>query len=251
MGTRFVQCRIVLAAFAVSVVVVGSLPRASVAASLQVSPVVLELQPGETAAGLTLRNSGVQPLYGQVRVFRWDQADGDDSLEPTTELAASPPLVELGPQSTQLVRLIRLASSPIAIEQSYRILVDELPAPAEVPAHGVTIRLRYSVPVFIEPPGVPGEPKLLWHLIGSGERWVLRVDNRGTRRAQVAAAEFLDGAAQRFEVSKGLLGYVLAGRSRQWPITLPTAAELQGGVKARALVNSRSMEAAVDVQTTR
>jgi fimbrial chaperone protein len=247
MGTRFVQWHIVLAAL----VLTGSLPRESVAASLQVSPIVLELQAGETAAGLTLRNSGMQPLYGQVRIFRWDQIDGDDSLVSTTELVASPPLVELGPQSTQLVRLIRLASSPVASELSYRLLVDELPAPTEVLPHGVTIRLRYSVPVFIEPPGLPGEPKLVWRLTGSGEQRILRVENRGTRRAQVAAAEFLYGAAQRFEVSKGLLGYVLAGRSRQWPITLPTAVELQGDVKARALVNSRSMEAAVDVQTNR
>lgn len=247
MGTRFVQSQVVLAAL----VLAGSLPCGSAAASLQVSPILLELQAGETAAGLTLRNSGMQPLYGQVRVFRWDQTDGDDSLVSTTELAASPPLVELGPQSTQLVRLIRLASSPVGSEQSYRILVDELPAPTEVPSRGVTIRLRYSVPVFVEPPGAPGEPKLVWHLIGSGERRTLRVDNSGTRRAQVAGAELLYGAAQRFEVSHGLLGYVLAGHSRQWPVTLPAAVQLQGDVKARALVNSRSMEAAVDVQTGR
>jgi fimbrial chaperone protein len=243
MGLRFRLWPIVLAGAALS--------HAAVAGTLQVSPIVLELQAGESAAGMTLRNPGMQPLYGQVRVFRWDQVDGEDSLESTPELVASPPFVELGPQSTQLVRLIRIASSAVAGEQSYRVLVDELPAPADGALRGVMIRLRYSVPVFIEPPGAAGEPKLSWHLLRSGDQWFVRVENTGTRRAQVAAAELVDGSAKPYVVTKGLLGYVLAGRGRQWPVTLPATAGLQGGVKARALVNSRSMEAAVDVQAAR
>src|SRR5579859_6455132 len=119
------------------------------AASLQISPVMVDMSPDMNAAGITLSNPGDQPLYGQVRVFRWDQSDTDDTLEPTTDIVASPPLIQVAPHSDQLVRLVRQAHDATATEQAYRVLIDEIPRPDVATANGVTIRLRYSVPVFV------------------------------------------------------------------------------------------------------
>ena len=76
-------------------------------ANLQISPVSISFQPGQNAAGIQLQNNGDAPLYGQVRVYAWDQADGNDALTPTTALVASPPVIEIAPNSTQTVRLVR------------------------------------------------------------------------------------------------------------------------------------------------
>ena len=52
-------------------------------------PVTIEFGTDDTATGITLRNPGERPVYGQVRVFRWDQADGKDTLTPTQDLVAA------------------------------------------------------------------------------------------------------------------------------------------------------------------
>ena len=68
------------------------------ASSLQISPVTVELPPGQSAAALTLRNPGKDTIYGQVRVFRWEQAPDDDRLEASDDLVASPPLIRRPPR---------------------------------------------------------------------------------------------------------------------------------------------------------
>ncbi len=47
------------------------------AATLQISPVMVDLQPNESATGMTMINPGDRPLYGQMRVYRWDQSYRD------------------------------------------------------------------------------------------------------------------------------------------------------------------------------
>lgn len=216
--------------------------------TLQISPVTIDLSPGENASGITPRNPGDSPLYGQVRVFRSDQANGEDVLTPTTDLAASPPLIQIPAHTDQLIRLVRAVPPTSSGEQSYRLLIDELPAPDEPVANGVTIRLRYSVPVFLEPAPNPGAPTLSWHLLHNGGQWVLRVDNSGSRRAQIAAVQLLDGTGHTYEINKGLLGYALAGRGRQWEVSLPADMPLGGTLKIRAQVNALPAEAALGAQ---
>nr|WP_306299793.1 fimbria/pilus periplasmic chaperone [Caballeronia sordidicola] len=155
------------------------------AATLQISPVMVDLQSSDSATGIALLNPGDSALYGQVRVFRWDQANGDDTLTPTQELMASPPLVRIAAQADQLVRLVRATATPVTVEQSYRVLIDELPPPDSAPTNGVTIRLRYSVPIFVEPTGAAGQPKLSWHLARGDNGWVcvLTTPGRSGRRS--------------------------------------------------------------------
>jgi fimbrial chaperone protein len=215
------------------------------AATLQISPVMVDMTADANATGITLKNPGEKPLFGQVRVFRWDQADGEDTLTPTQDLVASPPLIQIAGHADQLVRLVRTNQAPSAAEQGYRVLIDELPEPDTAPTSGVTIRLRYSVPVFVEPAVDMGQPKLSWHLSRGTQSWMLRVDNTGRKRAQIAAVQLIDNAGNAYPINKGLLGYALAGRERHWPVALPDNVAQNGPLKVRASVNSLPAEAAV------
>ena len=78
--------------------------------------------------------------------------------------------------------------------------------------------------------------------------WVLRVDNTGTKRAQIATVELVDGAGKAYEINKGLLGYALAGRTGQWQVPLALDADVSGTVKVRATVNSLPAEAVATVE---
>lgn len=223
-------------------------PLGAPAATLQISPVMVDLQADESASGVTLRNPGDSPLYGQVRVFRWDQVNGEDTLTPTQDLIASPPLIQIAAQTDQLIRLVRVTPGPVVTEQSFRILIDELPQPDTAPTNGVTIRLRYSVPVFIEPAGAVGQPGLSWSLVRTAQGWVMRVVNTGTRRAQIAAVQLVSGTGNAYVINKGLLGYALAGRAGQWQVPLSPNVDLGGVVRVRASVNSLPVEAVVTVE---
>lgn len=218
------------------------------AATLQISPVMVDMSAQANATGITLKNPGEKPLFGQVRVFRWDQANGEDTLTPTQDLVASPPLIQIAGHADQLVRLVRTNPAGSAAEQGYRILIDELPEPDAAPTSGVTIRLRYSVPVFIEPAVDLGQPKLSWHLSRGAQSWTLRVDNDGRKRAQIAAVELIDNAGNTYSINKGLLGYALAGRERHWPVMLPDNVTQNGPLKVRAAINSLPAEAAVNIE---
>lgn len=216
------------------------------AASLQISPVTVDMPADARAAGITLSNPGDQPIYGQVRVFRWGQSDTEDTLEPTQDMVASPPLIQVAPHGEQLVRIVRQAQDAVTSEQSFRVLVDEIPRPENATADGVTIRLRYSVPVFIHPPGPVGKPALSWQLLRGPQGWLLRASNAGSRHGQVSEVK-LDAGGRTFVLGKGLLGYVLAGHTQQWKVDLDVNADVRGPLLLHVTVNGQPGDASVTV----
>ncbi|ANH75269.1 MULTISPECIES: fimbrial biogenesis chaperone [Ralstonia] len=193
-------------------------PFAAHAAALQISPIRLDLPPGQMAAVIMLHNRGTQPLNAQVRVFRWTQDADGDHLEPATTLVASPPIVQIPASGEQVVRVV-LTQPPVAGagEQAYRLLIDELPDRRPQTLTGVTMQLRYSVPVFVNATA-DAPPKLTATLRQDGGKAVLVVRNIDRYHAQLSAVsiEWSDGT--RNEITPGLLGYALAGATRTWPI---------------------------------
>ena len=75
------------------------------AEQVEVSPVMLELPAGAASTVLTVANRGTQRAAIQVRGFEWKQSPTEDPLSPTGALLISPPLFELEPGETQVVRL--------------------------------------------------------------------------------------------------------------------------------------------------
>ncbi len=214
-------------------------------ASLQISPVILNMNGAERATSMTLRNEGAEPIYGQVRVYAWRQTTTEDVLQETSALVASPPMIQIAPGGTQVVRLLQPEPASRPGETSYRLIIDEIAPPDPMRATGVQVRLRYSVPVFVgAAPQSPAQRHLAWSLVRDGANWALRVDNSGTHRAQLSdVALVIDGKSR--SLRDGLLGYVLGGSARQWP--LPFQPATRGAVSVKARVNSVPVQA--DVQT--
>jgi fimbrial chaperone protein len=186
------------------------------AANLQISPVSIAFQPSQAAAGVSLQNFGDAPLYGQVRVYAWDQKDGVDVLTPTSDIIASPPIIEVPANGMQTVRLVRRGGTESGPERSYRILIDEIPRGDT--ASGVAIRLQYSVPVFVAPSAAAAAPQLSFSLVRRDGNLVLRSENAGALHAQIGATRLQAAGGADVQISKGLLGYALAGRGREWQL---------------------------------
>lgn len=220
------------------------------AASLQVSPTSVTLQAERNADGLTLRNTGTTTLHAQVRVYRWTQHDGDDRMEPSRDIAASPPMVELAPGAQQLVRVIRLAAPPATSETAYRLIVDELPLESTggEARPGLQFVLRYSIPVFLLPQGGAEVAPALRVRVGSdGEGSFIQIDNDGLRHAQVADLAYVDAGGGRHVVAPGLSGYVLPGAHKRWQLPSTFTVSNTGTFKAR--INGEPVERSLSLDS--
>lgn len=216
---------------------------AAQAANLQISPVTIHLRAEQGAVGINLQNLGDQPMYGQVRVFAWDQRNGEEVLAPTQELVASPPIVEIAANSRQTIRLVRARPGPVAQEKTYRVLIDEVSREDDTGRSGVDIRLRYSVPVFVLPSGAAGKEILDWQVYRQDGEWMLRISNSGTFHAQIGALTLTNRNGKEFVISKGLFGYVLAQRMRVWRLPVAREAELDGPLSMTVNVNAKALVA--------
>lgn len=235
-----------LAALLCAAVFAATVTPAAQAASLQISPVMINLRVGQTATGISLQNAGDQPIYGQVRVFLWEQKNGDDVLTPTDELIASPPVMQIAAKSAQTIRLVRRTAAAPGPERQFRVLIDEVPTSAEA-RDGVAIKLQYSVPVFVAATAPGGEYQLRWTFFKRDGAWMLRVTNTGTLHAQIGATTLVTADGKQLDISRGLLGYALAGRQREWRTNIVPADALAGALTIRANVNTRPITASGEV----
>lgn len=198
------------------------------AASLEVAPVSLTFNAAEKSKALTVSNSGSAPIHAQIRVYQWRQLAGKETLTPTQDVIASPPLTQIPPGGKQLLRIMVRSSPGDAAEHSYRLIVDELPGdnlPAAVKSshNAISFLLRYSIPLFIAPRGAT-ESDALAHVRAwvttSGASSALWLENRGERHIKLSNVALEgDGAPQ--TLTPGLLGYVLAGQTMSWPMPRP------------------------------
>ncbi|WP_439816200.1 fimbrial biogenesis chaperone [Zavarzinia sp. CC-PAN008] len=227
MGTRRLAWRAAVIAVLGTLAGLGALPAQ---ASMQVSPVIVELPADKPVGKLLVRNLGSQAVNVQVRAFEWRQDMGDDRLDPSTRLHVSPPLFELGPDQQQVVRVV-LSGAAAQGEQSFRLFFDELPDPGQG-ASAIRLPIRFSLPVFVGT-GEQAQPELAWSYDRDPDgRLRLIASNAGGRRARIAnlALALPDGRA--LGQVEGLAGYVLAGSSRAWAFD-PASGAATGPVRLR------------------
>jgi fimbrial chaperone protein len=191
---------------------IGTSPQA---ASLQVAPVSIEVPAPGAASTITLRNEGPNSLNAQIRVFRWRQVNGEEKLEPTNDVVASPPLVSLAPKTDYTVRLVRVTKQPVSAGESYRLFVDELPEPKVRQNWVVTLVMRYSIPVFFYPRDTAGA-KLAWSVEHRGQRVYVSATNAGDRHARISALTLHDENRTTVSFGNGLTGYVLGHSTMRW-----------------------------------
>jgi fimbrial chaperone protein len=192
------------------------------AASLQITPILVEMFGGARTSTIQIDNKGGGASTMQVRAFSWSQGPEDDVLTPTEDLAVSPPIFSIPEGGSQIVRLV-LRAAPTATEQAFRVMLDEIPAPAQGTA--VVVALRVSLPVFVVPP-TAGPPVLKWRLeVGAGGRPRVTASNSGGRYVRVVELKVSlpDGRTLPTKLI-GQTPYVLPNHERQWTIDDPRQA---------------------------
>jgi fimbrial chaperone protein len=118
------------------------------AGSLQVEPVLVDITAPGAASTVTVRNEDTTPINAQIRVYRWSIVNGKEQLSPTDDVVASPPSVTLTPKGQYVVRIVRMSKQPVVGEESYRLLVDQLPDLSQQRNGAVNLMVRYSFRSF-------------------------------------------------------------------------------------------------------
>ncbi|WP_250537023.1 molecular chaperone [Caballeronia sp. AZ10_KS36] len=228
------------------------------AGSLQVSPIRVDLSPEQPAAVMKLHNRGSEPITAQVRVFGWSQTLDEDKLDDAQRIVASPPIITIPAGGDQTVRILRTSRETPGGEETYRLLIDEIPQAETVRTTGVRMQLRYSVPVFATASGNGVAPKVdfsLQHIpvdgasppTGAPTRLVLRAANGNAEHAQLSQVRIEWGDGRITELAPGLLGYALAHATRQWPVADTVASASAATV--HAIVNGSPVTARVTVDS--
>jgi fimbrial chaperone protein len=187
-----------------------SIASAASAQAITVMPVVVDMQPGQLAATLSISGQGGNETSYQVRAFAWTQDGNTDHLDPTDDVLLSPPLGVIAANATQIVRIV-VRRPPKDRESVYRILLDQIPPPS---APGtVRIALRLSLPVFVEPV-TRVAPHLEWSIQRDADALYLVVTNNGSRHERVRDIVLTAGDVT-FKPEGDNSPYLLAGATRR------------------------------------
>jgi len=200
------------------------------ASTFNIAPIRASLGAAHHTEVLTLANAEDQPVVVQVKVMRWSQSGGEDALEETRDILATPPVLQLGPKAEQIVRVALRQPPDVAREMSYRVVFQEVPQAPSKDFQGLRVALRLSVPVFIAPASGKPAADLVWE-----SRWLpegkleLSATNRGNAHVQITDFDVTfapDTAPLRGQTSK----YVLPGSRMSWVLTPAVQPNHQGPI---------------------
>jgi fimbrial chaperone protein len=188
------------------------------AASLEISPVLVMLAPGQTSAVIEVQNRGDSSTAVQARAYSWTQSEDDDALTPTHDIILSPPIFTLPEGGSQTVRLLLRGGRWAGGERNYRLLLDEVPA-TNGRNKQIVIAMRVSLPV-IAASASSAPPALQWRAArGAGGETVLTAANTGQAYDRVGAIDVTlsDGSHPKL-VARGANAYVLPQAQRRWTV---------------------------------
>ncbi|ABI62226.2 Chaperone protein ecpD [Granulibacter bethesdensis CGDNIH1] len=184
------------------------------AQGISITPVSISLASGQMTSMVTLTNSGDADLSFQVRSFKWDSSpEAPYHLTPTDQLLVSPPLGTIPPHNSQIIRIV-LRRAATTTENSYRILIDQIPAPGT--AGIVNVAIRLSIPLFAAPPS-PVSPHLQWSIERSTAGTFLIAFNTGGKHLKIYDVSLSNGK-KNIKIKVEISPYILPHTAQKWKI---------------------------------
>ncbi len=210
-------------AFAATVVFLFLAYSAAGAQALGVLPVNVFFSPGQKATSLTVTNKGASETAIQIRAYAWNQKGDDDQLTKTDMVLLSPPLARIAPGASQVIRVI-LRQQPLSREDTYRILIDQIPPPAEPGV--VHMVLRLSIPIFAVP-ATRAFPDVQFHLERDAGQIYLVAINPGNLHEVVRDIVLTTSDGHKLKPDSSPLPYILSGATRRWHMVAQDSVPLQ------------------------
>ncbi len=152
----------------------------SFSAEWRISPIKIELAPGEKSASITVFNEDKAPISFQVKAMEWTQDhNGKDIYTVTGDIIFFPKVFTVEPAKERLIRIGVKNINPQK-EKTYRLFVEEIPSEEAKEGVAVRIALRFGIPVFIK----PLKEEIKWEIkkkaVEKGT-FILEIENTGTQ----------------------------------------------------------------------
>jgi fimbrial chaperone protein len=186
------------------------------AQALSVLPVNVLFSPGQKATSVTVTNEGTSETAIQIRAYAWSQKDGEDHLTDSDAVVLSPPIARMAPGASQVIRLV-LRQPPQGREATYRILIDQIPPPAEPGV--VHMVLRLSIPIFVLP-ATRAVPHVQFHIETDAGKLFLVGVNDGLSHEVVRDVVLSTSDGRKLKEETSATPYILAGVTKRWPIAV-------------------------------
>lgn len=198
------------------------LPQESLSADFTIAPVRIFFDTGTTTAILTVTNKSDEALTLQLKSFAWQQdEEGKDVYSPTEDIIFFPKIFKIEKDEEKLVRLGTKIPHG-SLEKTYRLFLEEVPAPRQ--AHGAAVRIlmRAGVPIFIAPLQEEVKGSISGAVVEKGAL-SLTVKNEGNSHfivRKITAKGINDWGNEVFNIETGG-GYLHAGNSKKFVVELP------------------------------
>jgi len=213
------------------------------AGSFSISPIRVDLSRAQRSDFFTLHNDDDAPVVVQLRAVTWSQLDGEEQYADSRDLLTTPPVFEIAPKGSQIVRVALRRDVDAAHELSYRLFFQEVPPASARIENGLSVALRLSVPVFVQPVS-SAAPQLQWQL-RELEHGALQIEvcNLGTAHQRITDFDlrFDDGRSTHVDGTR----YVLPGSRVHWAINLPGSAHPTGAVAVHGFSDGGEFSAEV------
>ena len=196
----------------------GALPSVE-AGQFSVTPVRIFMAPRDRAVAVTVTNDADTELVMQADIYQWRQKpNGEDDLTLSEDMILAPPIVKIPPKSRQVLRLALLKPVQPGEQQTYRLLVREIPE-ARIPEVGVQLQIAiaFSLPVFVTPTGVKRQIDCTLER-STPEQARAVCENRGNAYAQLTHFELASAAGQTLAI-RDLGGYLLPTTKRSFELS--------------------------------
>ena len=219
MTERYIRKAAQIAAF----LVLFGVSFTSAHASLNVSPVRVNLSDNHTKDVIQISNQEDSVKSYEVEVVAWSQTDERREVySPTEDILAVPPLFSLNPGEEQLIRVGMLIDADANTERSYRMFITEIapPEPEKNESTGITMRLQIGIPVFVAPAAAATSSLEYIDYIQIEEQLFVQFRNSGNTHIKVTEVHYsAPGSADK--VITPAVAYILAGQTGYLPVKLP------------------------------
>ena len=185
------------------------------ASSFNISPMTFQLTPQRASTVMKISNDGSEEVRVQIQAMSWDLDGEVEQLVETDQLVVNPPVVTIGPNQAQFVRLGARAIVPAAQERCFRLILEEVPTSTHTQRSGIRTILRISSPLFI--PASAPLSQVDWSVIHGSAGMQLVATNSGNTHQKIVRLQ-LAGKPDTVPVVEAGLTYILAGQTRRWPI---------------------------------
>jgi fimbrial chaperone protein len=198
---------------------------------IHISPTTVTIPHGERSSSFIVRNESAAPVTFDVRAFAWSNVEGAMRLDTTDDVIVFPGRFVIGAGETRRVR-VGTRVAPGDVERAYRIILEQ--PTAEGGGAGVSMRLRFNMPLFVRPERTVASVELGAPRVAGGE---LRVPLRNVsglhltpRQVQVVGTDATGAVVwtRQFEP-----WYLLAGERREYVVRL-SPEECRRAVSAEA-----------------